>query len=318
MFDKTFIFDRTLIKDLTEMIAKSLTFPDIEWAGQFFFKKYSSHKIDDVSEHITISPIRAARILIDECERKNKLKDLFAFCIEMDDSVINGKLVKMVGLENLLFRLSRTGIYFNFNKRKFVALQEDASKMQNWGALRDSKEYPIIIGSLDICENSKLVKKHTPPVMESVYYQLWEFLNNKLYKFRGRIWSWAGDGGIIAFREEEGIANAVCCCLEIMTSMSVFNVLPQKPIPDSISLRIGMDFGNVKFYSDTGRIVSDVINYAAHLEKLGTPVNGISVSDVIYDQLTPQLKKVFKGKKKFEQRTAYSLVYNFSNAVKGG
>jgi hypothetical protein len=154
-------------------------------------------------------------------------------------------------------------------KRKFVDI-DDCTRLLNWGALRDGHEYPVVIASVDICQNSELVKRHTTKVMERVYYRLWAFLKTKLDHWEGRIWNWAGDGGIFAFRGEQGVTNAVSCCLEILATLPVFNIQPDKGIADEICLRIGLDFGPVKFAADTGRIVSDVINYAAHLEKKGT------------------------------------------------
>lgn len=181
--------------------------------------------------------------------------------------------------------------------------------MSDWGALREGREYPIVVVSVDICGNSRLVKKHSPRVMEKVYYGLWDYLRQHLAPCDGRIWSWAGDGGLLAFRYARDTSPAVRCCLEILLSLVVFN-LREKPIKDDIVLRIGMDAGSVKFVSDTGRIVSDVVNYAAHLEKKGTEPWGLSVSDTVYAGLTPEIKRLFCTKRQFEGRMAWSLVFD--------
>ncbi|MGA2477608.1 MAG: hypothetical protein ABSG63_02525 [Spirochaetia bacterium] len=205
----------------------------------------------------------------------------------------------------MLYRLSRSGQYYDFSKRKFFDV-EDARGLLNWGALRDGREYPVAIASLDICSNSEMVKKYSAKVMEKVYYRLWEFLKEKLDYWEGRIWSWAGDGGIAAFRGEQSVPRAVSCCMEILAALPVFNMQPEKPIKDEICLRIALDFGRLKFFSDTGRIVSDVINYAAHLEKKGTRPSSLSVSDTIHPLLTPAMQKIFAQEAKFEGRTARS------------
>jgi len=88
----------------------------------------------------------------------------------------------------------------------------------------------------------------------------------------------------------------------------VFNLRPENPIKKDIVLRIALDKGSIKFFSDTGRIVSKVINYAAHLEKLHTKSWGISVSDAIHKELSTQMKRVFAAKEKFEDRFAYSRI----------
>jgi class 3 adenylate cyclase len=301
------MFDETLVKDLVEMYGKSLSFTDIQAVGGYVFKNrtYSLHASAGVDQKVSISPLNAAKVLVEEAEKTGKLKELFAFTFELDGAPLNSKVVTLQGLENLLYRLSRTGQYYDFAKRKFIDI-EDHYKLLNWGALRDGREYPFTIASVDICENSELVKKHKTKLMEKVYYRLWEFLKRKLDHWEGRIWSWAGDGGICAFRGEEGVSRAVSCALEIMATLPVFNMQPEKGIKDEIHLRIGMDYGSLKFFADTGRIVSDVINYAAHLEKKGTKPRTISVSDVIHARLSPEMKLVFSDGKKFEGRAAYS------------
>ena len=282
------MFDETLIKDLIEMYGKSLSFTDIEAVGGYLFKQrsYSIHAVAGFDPKRSVSPLNAAKVLVEEVEKKNRLKDLFAFTIELDGSPLNGKAVRLDGLENLLYRLARTGQYFDFAKRRFVDI-DDSTKLLNWGALREGREYPFVIASVDICQNSEMVKKYTTKVMEKVYYRLWAFLKARLDDWEGRIWSWAGDGGILAFRGDQGINQSVSCCLEILSALPVFNMQPDKAIKDEIHLRMGLDFGPVKFFTDTGRIVSDVINYAAHLEKKGTKPHALSVSDTVHSRLSP-------------------------------
>jgi class 3 adenylate cyclase len=301
------MFDETLIKDLIELLGKSLNFKDIEAIGGYMFKNraYDLHDAAGVDGKLSISPLNAAKILVDEAERKGRLKDLFVFAIDLDGSMLNGRIVTLQGLENMLYRLSRSGQYYDFSRRKFVDV-DDHRGLVNWGALRDGREYLVAIASIDICQNSELVKKYKTKVMEKVYYRLWEFLKAKLDTWEGRIWSWAGDGGILAFRGEESIPRAVSCCLEILASLSVFNMQPDKPIKDEIHLRIGLDFGPLKFFSDTGKIVSEVINYAAHLEKKATKPSNLSVSDAVHNRLSPAMRKVFAEELSFEGRTARS------------
>jgi class 3 adenylate cyclase len=310
------MFDLTLIKDLTEMLGKSLLFRDLETIGSYFFKGYSAHLFGKVPKHVTIAPLKAATILVSECRDRDKLKEFLSFVIELDGTLINGNLVKLSGLENLLYRLSRTGVYFDFMNRKFLSFNQDKDIMPNWGVLRDGKEYQTIIASIDICSNSELVQKYSSSIMEKVYYKFSEFLNKNIYHYTGRVWFWAGDGGIIAFRKDDGINNAVACCMEVLITLPIFNSLPDMPIEDNIEIRIGMDTGTIKFSNDTGRIVSDVINYASHLEKQSTCPNGLSISENIYNELSPGMKKMFNQEKQFENKTAYTMAFDPSEAIK--
>jgi class 3 adenylate cyclase len=302
------MFDAALVKDLAEMLGKSLTFKDIDAVGVYLFKdqSYRTHNVTGTSKGVSISPLNAARRLVEECERKNRLKDLFAFAFELEGMPLNGRIVKLEGLENILYRLSRTGQYYDFGRRRFVEFNSDRKSLPGWGVLKSGKEYPIAVVSADICQNSALVRKYRPAVMEKVYYALWEFLKRKLDPYDGRIWGWAGDGGLLAFRGEAGVPAAVSCCLEILYTLPVFNLRPGLPIREELCLRLGMDFGPVKFMEDTGRIVSEVINYAAHLEKKGTPPGALSISDAVYGRLSKRMQAPFKTKQEFEGRAAYT------------
>jgi class 3 adenylate cyclase len=302
------MFDAALVKDLAEMMGKSLTFKDIEAVGGYLFKDHGfrTHDMAGVDKKISISPLNAARKLVEECERKGRLEGLFAFVFELDGVPLNGRSVRLDGLENVLYSLSRSGTYYDFGRRRFIDYETDKKSLPGWGALRNGKEYPITVASVDICQNSELVKKHKTAVMEKVYYRLWNFLKHRLDVHEGRMWSWAGDGGLFAFRGDHREVAAVSCCLEILYSLPVFNLQPDQPIRDDVCLRIGIDTGPVKFFEDTGRIVSEVINYASHLEKKGTSPGALSVSDEVHARLPDSVRSVFKAKREFEGRTAYS------------
>jgi class 3 adenylate cyclase len=290
------------------MLGKSLTFKDVEAIGGYVFKDhdFNIHALAGVDKGVSISPLNAAKTLVQECEKRKKVLDLFTFAFELEGVPLNGRNVMLKGLENILYRLSRTGVFYDYQKRKIVNVKEDKSSLLNWGALRNGKEYSTVIASVDICKNSELVRKYKPGMMEKVYYRLWSFLKHKLDQYEGRIWSWAGDGGLFAFRSEKSVPDAVSCSLEILYTLPVFNIQAYKPIKDEICLRIGMDYGPVKFFEDTGRIVSDVINYAAHLEKQATEPGNLSISNDIYTRLPASMKAVFKNKQEFEGKTAWS------------
>jgi class 3 adenylate cyclase len=302
------MFDTALIRDLAETMGKNLTFKDVDAIGGYVFKDhaYSTHAVAGVDKKVSISPLNAARMLIENCEKERKLKELFAFVFELDGAALNGRSVTIDGLDTLLYRLSRSGTYYDYTKRKFVDFDKDKTVLPSWGVLKTGKEYNMVVASLDICQNSELVRKHKPAVMEKIYLRLWQFLRHKLDLYDGRMWSWAGDGGLFAFRGQESIVKAVSCSLEILYTMPVFNLRPDKPISTDIHLRIGMDFGPLRYFDDTGRIVSEAINYAAHLEKQDTKPMALSVSDAIYGALPSCLRTPFAAIGEFEGREAYS------------
>ena len=69
--------------------------------------------------------------------------------------------------------------------------------------------------------------------------------------------------------------------------------------PMRVALRLGID---------TGKIISDVINYAAHLEKKSTRPGSVSVSRVVYDALPSRLGSLFRYGGIFEDRDFFTNV----------
>ena len=78
--------------------------------------------------------------------------------------------------------------------------------------------------SLDIVGNSAKVRKLGPRKIEKLYDTLWSFLKEKLASVDGRIWSWAGDGGIIAFALRDHASRAVRFAIEVQSTVPVFNL----------------------------------------------------------------------------------------------
>lgn len=299
----------TLERELIEMLSKSFTFNDLEQIGKDLFgRKYNTHELEGISKTLSISPTNAARRLVSECSERKKIETLVITLVQMEGNYLNDKIVKIRNLENLLYHQAQYGIVYDYKQRKFLAVKSDPTLVTNWGVLRDKKDYTLTVGSVDICKNSMLVKKHGSSTMETVYKRLLEFIRTTLYPYDGRVWSWQGDGGLIAFPKKQKVDLSISCCMNILLTLPVFNLHPDHPIADPIQLRIGVDRGTINFFADTGRIVSETINYAAHLEKSNTDPWGISISDSVYKEINPKIRKHFATKAKFEGRTAYKMI----------
>ena len=302
------MIDLSLLNETTEIIANNFTPVEIESLGKIIYSPYDGHKAAGVKNHITMSSRKCANALVQFINKSKKTFQLIKLIIEMDDSSLNGKVKNIEGLEAYLNKLIKSDIYYDFKKRKLHHSKKNAQKMINWGVLKDGKTYPITIMSLDIVGNSKMVKKHGTKTMEKVYFHLRSFVEKKVHDYDGRIWNFAGDGGLIAFTSKNHVMRSVLCSLDIRAALSVFNIHPDIPIKDNIILRLALDTGKIKFSLDTGHIVSDTINYAAHLEKLGTLPGEIAISENIKKELPPKIVKVFSDKNMFENINSYSTV----------
>jgi class 3 adenylate cyclase len=301
------MLDPGITNNVIEMLSKNLKPDQINEIGKLIIKKFDMHTILGLDHHITVSKRRAAATLIEQCAAAEREDELFKLLIELDGSDLMGQAVNFAELEAVMNDLAKRGYVYDDKKRKMKRMKEDVDELPNWGVLRAGKTYEMTIVSLDIVGNSKLVKEHGIKKAEKLYFKFWSFLRRVLAVYEGRIWHWAGDGGILAFTFASHPVRAVMFAMEIQHLLPVFNIDPDRPILDELQLRVGIDTGKIKFDDDTGKIVSDTINYAAHLEKTFTGPGCISVSDKVLKLLPDGMRAYFSDTAEFEGRKACTM-----------
>jgi class 3 adenylate cyclase len=294
--------------DLVELIAANFKTNEVNELGRLLLGSFDSNEAAGKRSHISLSSRQCAVLLVDQCEDGNHLPELIKLVVEVDDGVVRGRPVRVDGLEEFLGKLTLTGIHYDFKTRRVINACLDPDELPNWGCLKDGREYDITVASLDIVGNSAKVRKLGARRMEKLYATLWRFLREKLSAVDGRIWSWAGDGGMIAFALKDHSARAVRFAIELQSTVPVFNLSASGSPTADIALRLGIDSGRVKFTIRTGSIVSDVINYAAHLEKSAALPGTVAISRAVYDTLPPRVASVFRFGGIFEGKDYFRTI----------
>lgn len=300
------MIDAALVNDLTEILSQALNQEQLDAFGQLVIKGFDAHRALKLDRHVTVPKRTAASALIQLCNESRKTDDLLQLLIETDGRPVHGKVVYFTDLEAFLGRLARSGIVYDYHRRKIKRADKDLSELRNWGSLRDGKIYEISVASIDIVDNSALVRKFGNRTVEKLYHRLWDLLRFELSRYDGRVWNWAGDGGIIAFALKESQARAVKWALSVQRLLPVFNADGDNPIEESVRVRIGISTGRIKFQSDTGNIVADAINYAAHLEKQRAQPESVYISESVHEALSPRLADLFAPEGEFEGQQHYS------------
>ena len=291
---------------LIETVAGSLVADQVEALGQMLVPDINIHELSGKRSNFTISPRMAAQVLTEHLTQKRLLSDYIKLLIEMDEETVLGKPIRIEGLEYFLQQLTETGLIYDSKKRKVVALKEDLASRPDWGALKNGRSYDVTVGSMDIVGSSELVNKYGRKTMEKFYSFFWSSLGERLAAYNGRIWSWAGDGGILAFTFKLHRIRAARFAVEMQRIMPLINSHSRNPIEQDVAIRIGMHSGKVTFMSDTGKMISDVINVAAHLEKRGTEPGSVSITESIWKPLPDKLKNLFDPVGDFEGQLQFT------------
>lgn len=299
------MIDTALTQELIELISLSFNASEINEIGNIMFKKFDLHEISGTRHTLTVNTRKAASILAGHCHTNNQIYKLIEFMIQMDGSLFRGNTVEINNLEVFLNKLAHSGLVYNHKKRKIVPLKHSLEDAPDWGVLRDGKVYPFSVVSIDITGNSALVKKFGSGKMQKLYARLWTYLKSRLAPYNGRIWSWAGDGGLIAFTFKNHLWNAVKFAIETQATLPLFYSENHYPIKEPIKLRFGLDSGKIQFRYNTGSMVSEVINYACHLEKQVCEPGKVAVSDIIYKDTPKIITSCFEKHSVFEERPAF-------------
>ena len=307
------MLDPSLKNLLIETISLSIKQREIDEIGKMLSQGFDLNKLSGKPPNVTIPPRLAATILVEYMEAKKKTADLIKLIAELDNNVILGRTLIIDGLDYFLQQLTLSDYVYDFRKRKVIPLKEDPNELPNWGALKDGKKYCVSVMSLDIVSNSELVNKHGSNVMKKVYTKLWKYLKHHLSHYDGRIWSWAGDGGILAFAFKDHTERSVMFAFEVQRTISLFNLSPKNPIDDSIELRIGIHTGKLIYHNDTGQIISEVINLAAHLEKQKAEPGYVSLTQDIYETLSTRYQKQLIDTGVFEGVNTYTTLCRLDN-----
>jgi class 3 adenylate cyclase len=311
------VLEPAIYNDLVELIAGNFKTDEINELGKLILKCFDSNQAAGTKNNISLSSRKSARLLVDCCEQDRQIPSLIKLVVELDEGVIHGRQVKIEGLEIFLNKLIRTGIHYDFKTGKVVSSCHDSADLTNWGCLKEGKIYDITIVSVDIMGNSALVRKYGQSRMEKLYFRLWSFLKDKLSGLDGRIWSWAGDGGIIAFSFKDNIQRAVRFAIEVQSTVPVFNLTCPDRLPADIALRFGIDTGKIRFLTETGKIISDVINGASHLEKKACTPGSVSISRAVRDSLSSKMASIFRFDGILEERDYFTTLGRLDGFLSG-
>lgn len=290
---------------LIETIGSNLVADQVEFLGSMVVGEINIHDLSGKRRNFTLSPRMAAEVLIDHLTSKKKLEEFLKLLVEMDDEVVLGKPIRFDGMEYFLLKLGQAGYVYDLNKRKIVPLKEDLMERPDWGAFKQGRSYEVTVASMDIVGSSELVKNHGRKKMEKFFSFFWSYIKERMAPYDGRIWSWSGDGGILAFAFKNHREKATNYAIEIQRVMPLLNSHNRNPIDDPVEMRIALHAGKVTYMTDTGKMISDVINLASHLEKRGTEPGGVSITENVREKLSVKSQELFSPVGDFEGTYVY-------------
>ncbi len=287
---------------IVSVITQNLTTDEIDALGRNLDPKFKAHLLSGEPFGITLRPEQAARTLVKHFDSRGMLTNVLSLLVHMhsyQDASIIGRAANLQGLDTVLQNLGTMGLKFDPMTGTLTEARDDDSV--NWGFLKEGEVYHFCHLSIDIAGNSQLQIKYPKSEIEVVYNNFYNMLKRVVKEHNGQVWNWAGDGGIVTFYLGDKIQDAVFCALSLQLQLVLFNLSRNNNrFDEPLRVRIAAHDGLTVYKENKGTILSEAINYVAHLEKGATPPHSVSISKSVYNNLPPRLQAIFKPMGVFE------------------
>jgi len=193
---------------------------------------------------------------------------------------------------------------------------------ETWSNLLEGMVGEFAFIRVDVIGHSRISRENPSSTVDRIFSDFEQHVESIATAHKGRIWNWAGDGGLIVFyegRQTEKVADALTAARTLLDSLIGFNAAHPFDQPDDrLRLRIAIHCGTARYRSATGRIHSAAINYVAHLEHERTHPNSISISEPVYRELSRGARQQFVSAGTFEDVPIYTTAVEKGSGFPGG
>lgn len=280
---------RLLVDDMT----RSFTTSELQhFLDRVNGSNLSLYSLTGYPANSTIPGREAAKQIVDYCHKVNKFTRLLDSFVNVAREGFRGESVHFNNIKQIVKEMANCGYVYRRDLKKVVKV-DSRTKRNDWGFLEENKIYNFCFVSVDICGNSRLVRKYDNSSIRSTYLNFKKMVNRIVESHNGRIWSWEGDGGLLAFHIKDIVNDALFASIELLSSMPVFNAT-QNYLNEPIKIRIGINGGAARYKGETATITSDAVEKARDIEKHYTKTMTISISKHTFQHVHVILRKYFQ------------------------
>ena len=278
------------IRALSESIGVHIT----EKVARELIPGYDLYQRTGFPENIPIPKIDAAKQIVNDMNKLEIVLHLINLLIKIQFEGLMGRRYQISHLKEIIKELTEYGLIYD-NINKIFVEDPNIRRTRNWGTLRKDKEYIFAFMRLDIVKNSELVRKYSPELIQETYDDVKDIVDIAIERRNGRIWSWEGDGGLIAFYFSNKNLLATVSAMEIIHELFIYNQLFCK-LDEPLAVRLAVHRGPCEYteYEDDLKN-NDTIRKVIEIESKYTKPNSVTVSNIVYEDLVSMLADRFKG-----------------------
>jgi len=218
---------------------------------------YDLHERTGFPRSVPIPNRTAATQIIDDVVAEDMFLEFVSLLMDIERIGLAGRKYKIARLESIVTEILETGYRYDLTARAFV---EDSSirTTRNWGVLKPGDTHNMAFLGVDVAGNSRLVRAHGNEEMTRIYKRLRSMATTCAERRNGRLWSWEGDGGVLAFAFEEHNQRAVLAGIELLSEVFLYN-LASCPIRDGVHVRLTIHGGPCEYEENGAELKADTI-----------------------------------------------------------
>lgn len=284
--------NRVLKQLLVKALSESMDIRTMVKIARKLFQNYNLYERTGFPENIPIPPLDAAeQIASDVIKNEELFLKFIAHLIDVYQNGLMGTKINIKHLPQILTELDSLGLTYNPDYGTFVEHKGDKMS-KGWRILEEGKRYEFCLLSVDIVENSRLVREYSKDIISDTYTDFRNIVKSYIEKRNGRIWGWEGDGGLAAFYFQDKNVYATLSAIEILLELFFYNMFKCR-LKEPLKARIAIHTGHCQFYRDLKRMQNDVFRILDVLESEHTLPNTITLSPGVYHDLGSKLENYF-------------------------
>ncbi len=183
------------------------------------------------------------------------------------------------------------------------------SAARGWDEILEGRTSPFFFLFLEVDDAEDMKKRYGAENLARALDTFRSFVERCVSPYGGKLWMWAGFGGIVLFPFSNDNHAPLVCALRILLWHPFYDV-EESPLPNSLCFRMALSSGPMEYREKkTGAVISDALNSVFHLGQRFTDPGSFSISAEVYKLAPDCLKKycvpagVFEGRKIFRMRT---------------
>jgi hypothetical protein len=295
-----------LMSLLEEDLSRAFTTQELRKFCEQIQKNFDLYSLTGYPATAIIPKRDAARQIVAYFNKTNRLVSLLNEYIQSSIHGFKGEKVVFNNFKQILQEMSECGYKYS-QEHDQVVIIEKTSKRSDWGFLEDGYSYNFCFVSVDICGNTKLVRKYDINLIQNTYLEFIKLITEIIIKREGRIWVWEGDGGLLVFHIKDSINQAIYSSIDILSSLPAFNAT-KNYLDENLEIRIAINAGKTEYKKDTRTIQSDAIKEVKIIEKSYTAPMTISITLKTYQYIDSIIKK-YLIKKTISDKTIYQIKF---------